>query len=205
MRIAITKGRLEKDTVTLLEAAGYPCDALIHKGRRLILPVGEGLEAVLCKANDVVTFVERGVCDFGVVGKDTLMERPGNYYNLLDLGYGRCDFILAAPEGSDFYGGYAQKRVATKYENVTRRYFAGKNMDIEVIKIEGSVELAPLLHLSDGIVDLMETGTTLKENHLRVIEKVAPVSAQLIANAAHLKMKKAEMETLLRKIEEVVR
>ena len=203
IRIALTKGRLEKDTVGLLEKLGFDCTAVREKGRKLILPVPDGnLEVVLAKANDVITYVEHGVCDIGVVGKDTIMEMDGKFYELVDLGFGRCKFALATKKDYDFYSGYGIKTIATKYPNVSRRFFEKKGMDTEIIKIEGSVELAPLLELADGIVDIVETGTTLKENGLEVIEDVAPISARLIANTVSLKMRQAEIENLIKLIEE---
>lgn len=202
IRMALTKGRLEKDTVGLLESLGFDCTAVREKGRKLILPVPDGnLEVVLAKANDVITYVEHGVCDLGVVGKDTIMEMRGKFFEMVDLGFGRCRFALAAKKGTDFYSGYGIKTIATKYPNVARTFFEKKGMDTEIIKIEGSVELAPLLELADGIVDIVETGTTLKENGLEVIEYVAPVSARLIANTVSLKMRQAEIEKLIKMIE----
>ncbi len=203
LRIALTKGRLEKDTVALLEQAGYDCTAVREKGRRLILPIGNGeIEVVLAKAADVITYVENGVCDLGVVGKDTIMENGRSFYEILDLGFGKCRFALAGKKDTDFYAGYNEKTIATKYPNVTRFFFEGKGMDIRIIKIEGSVELAPLLGLSDAIVDIVETGSTLKENGLVIIEdNVAPISARLIANTASLKLRKAEIEALADKME----
>ncbi len=202
LRIALTKGRLEKDSVQLFEKMGLDCSALHDKGRRLILPVGDGaLEAVLAKAADVITYVEHGVCDLGVVGKDTIMEYGTGFYEVLDLGFGRCRFALAAPKGRDFFGGYAVKTIATKYPNVARSYFEGRGMDVRIIKIEGSVELAPLLGLSDAIVDIVETGSTLKENGLEIIGEVAPISARLIVNTASLKLRKAEIEALVERME----
>ena len=203
IRMALTKGRLEKDTVGLLESLGFDCTAVREKGRKLILPVPDGnLEVVLAKANDVITYVEHGVCDLGVVGKDTIMEMRGKFFEMVDLGFGRCKFALAAKKGTDFYSGYGIKTIATKYPNVACTFFEKKGMDTEIIKIEGSVELAPLLELADGIVDIVETGTTLKENGLEVIEYVAPVSARLIANTVSLKMRQAEIEKLIKMIEE---
>ena len=205
IRIALTKGRLEKDTVGLFEKLGFDCTAVREKGRKLILPVPDAnLEVVLAKANDVITYVEHGVCDMGMVGKDTIMEMNGKFYELCDLGFGRCKFALATKKDYDFYGGYGIKTIATKYPNVSRKFFEKKGMDTEIIKIEGSVELAPLLELADGIVDIVETGTTLKENGLEVIEDVAPISARLIANTVSLKMRQAEIEKLIRMIEEVL-
>ncbi len=206
IRIALTKGRLEKDTVGLFESLGFDCTAVRDKGRKLILPIPDGnMEVVLAKANDVITYVEHGVCDLGVVGKDTIMEMRGKFFEMVDLGFGRCKFALAAKKGTDFYSGYGIKTIATKYPNVARTFFEKKGMDTEIIKIEGSVELAPLLELADGIVDIVETGTTLKENGLEVIEDVAPISARLIANTVSLKMRQAEIEKLIKMIEEKLR
>ncbi len=203
IRIALTKGRLEKDTVGLLEKTGFDCTAVREKGRKLILPVPDAnLEVVLAKANDVITYVEHGVCDLGVVGKDTIMEMNGKFFELVDLGFGKCKFALATKKGTDFYSGYGIKTIATKYPNVARSFFETKNMDTEIIKIEGSVELAPLLELADGIVDIVETGTTLKENGLEVIEDVVPISARLIANTVSLKLRHQEIEKLIKLIEE---
>ncbi len=204
LRIALTKGRLESSAAKLMEGAGLDCSALRQKGRRLILPIGDSLEAVLAKAGDVITYLEQGVCDLGVVGKDVIMERGGRFFEILDLGFGKCGFALAAPAGADFYQGYQGKTVATKYPNVAKRFFQSKDMDVRIIKIEGSVELAPLLGLADGIVDLVETGETLRENGLAVVEPVAEVSARLIVNAASLKLRKREIEDLAAKLEEQI-
>ena len=202
IRIALTKGRLEKDTVGLLEKIGYDCTAVKEKGRKLILPVPDGnLEVVLAKANDVITYVEHGVCDIGVVGKDTIMEKGGKFFELVDLGFGKCRFALATKKGDSFYGGYGVKTIATKYPKIARNHFESKGMDIEIVKIEGSVELAPLLELADGIVDIVETGTTLKENGLEVIEDIVPVSARLIVNMVSMKLRKTEIENLIELIE----
>ena len=203
LRIALTKGRLEKDTVGLLERLGYDCTAVREKGRRLILPIPDGnMEVVLAKANDVITYVEHGVCDMGVVGKDTIIEMQGKFFELVDLGFGRCKFALACKKGTDFYIGV--KCIATKYPNVARRFFESKGMDVDIVKIEGSVELAPLLGLADGIVDIVETGVTLRENGLEVVEDVVPISARLIANTVSLKLRQTEIEALIQKIEEAL-
>lgn len=201
LRIALTKGRLEKSTVSLFETMGYDCSALHDKGRRLILPVGDNIEAVLAKAADVITYVEHGVCDLGVVGKDTIAEHGGSFYEIMDLEFGKCRFALAGPKDKDFYSGFKNKTIATKYPHVARNFFEGKGMNINVIKIEGSVELAPLLGLSDAIVDIVETGSTLRENGLEVIEDVMPISARVIANIASLKMRKGEIEALIEQME----
>ncbi len=202
LRIALTKGRLEKDTMGLLEKIGFDCTALHEKGRKLILSIPDAnLEVVLAKAADVITYVEHGVCDMGVVGKDTIMEMQGKFFELVDLGFGKCRFALATKKGSSFYGGYNVKTIATKYPSVSRAFFESKGMDVEIVKIEGSVELAPLLELSDGIVDIVETGTTLKENGLEVIEDIAPISARLIVNMVSMKLRQNEIESLIKQIE----
>jgi len=202
LRIALTKGRLEKDTVELFEKIGFDCSAVRNKGRKLILPIGDHqFEVVLAKAADVITYVEHGVCDLGVVGKDTIMENGSSFYEVLDLGFGKCKFALAGPKEIDFFRGYSAKTIATKYPNIARNYFEKKAMDVRVIKIEGSVELAPLLGLSDAIVDIVETGSTLRENGLEVIETICEISARLIVNSASLKLRKSEIETLVEQME----
>lgn len=203
LRIALTKGRLEKDTVALFEKIGFDCQALKEKGRKLILPVPDAnIEAVLAKANDVITYVEHGVCDIGIVGKDTIVEMSGKFFELVDLGFGKCNFALAVKKGSDFYSGFGVKTIATKYPNIARNYFESKGMDVEIVKIEGSVELAPLLELADGIVDIVETGATLRENGLEVAEYIMPISARVIVNTVSLKMRQKEIENLMKLIEE---
>ncbi len=201
LRIALTKGRLEKDTIAVFERIGYDCSSVHEKGRKLILPIGgANIEVVLAKANDVITYVEHGVCDAGVVGKDTIMEMQGKYFELVDLGFGKCRFALATKKGADFFGGYDIKTIASKYPNVARSYFESIGMDVEIVKIEGSVELAPLLELADGIVDIVETGTTLKENGLEVVRDIAPISARFIVNTVSLKLRQQEIEDLVKLI-----
>lgn len=203
LRIALTKGRIEKEAVKLFDRAEFDASALQSGGRKLVIEMS-GMEVVLAKPADVVTFVERGVCDVGIVGKDTITESGGVFYEVLDLGFGRCRFVLAAPEGKDFYNGFGVKTVATKYPNVAKRFFVDKTMDVEIIKIDGSVELAPVIGLSDAIVDIVETGRTLKENGLAVIEEIAPLSTRVIVNTASMKLKKTEIEEFLYKLEESI-
>lgn len=202
IRIALTKGRLEEKSIAMFEQLGYDCSEVREKGRRLILPVkNTNMEIVLAKAADVVTYVENGVCDIGVVGKDTIMEMGGTFYEVADLGFGKCRFAVAVPKGIDFYQGYHTRCIASKYINVARNYFEKKNMDVDLVKIEGSVELAPILGLSDAIVDIVETGTTLKENGLEIAEEICTVSARLIVNIASMKLRKAEIDDFITKIE----
>lgn len=198
IRLALTKGRIEKKALEYLARAGYDVSELDEdkKGRKLLFKVGDEIEVVLAKAADVITYVEHGVCDGGVVGEDTIMEAKASVYELLDLDFGKCRFALAGPKGKNFYDGYGHKVIASKYPNVTKDYFNAKGFDVEVVKIEGSVELAPILGLSDAIVDIVETGSTLKANGLEVYEDVAPISARFIANISSIKMKKAEFDKL---------
>jgi len=199
IKIALTKGRLEKKSVELFEKMGIDCTPLLNKGRKLIIPVGD-YDIILAKAADVITYVEHGVCDIGFAGKDTIMESGGNFYEVFDLDYGKCKFCLAAKKGADFYGGYNIKRIATKYPHVAAEFFKKKGMDVQIIKIEGSVELAPLLSLSDAIVDLVETGSTLRENGLEVIEEIADISSRVIVNAASMKLRKDEIDEFLQRL-----
>ncbi len=198
IRMALTKGRIEKGAVALLEKAGYGCQGLRDKGRRLIVPTDGGeIDVVFAKAADVITYVETGACDIGIVGKDTILENGSSFYEMADLGIGRCRMVLAAPKGSDFFSGYAARRVASKYPKIAADYFSRKQLDVGIIKIEGSVELGPVLGLTDAIVDLVETGKTLAENGLEVVETVCEVSTRLIVNIASLKLRKAEIEEIV--------
>jgi len=199
IRIALTKGRLEKKAAELFRKVGWDASVIENKGRKLILEIPEtGIEVVLAKSPDVITYVEHGVCDVGITGKDMLMEHgSGDCFEVADLGIGKCFFALAAKKNSDFYKGYGIKTVASKYTNVTRNFFESKNMDVDIVKIEGSVELAPLIGLADGIVDLVETGATLRENGLEIIEKIADISARLIVNAVSMKMKKNDIDRII--------
>lgn len=198
LRIALTKGRLQDKSVELFEAMGLDCSPIKDPGRRLVHTIPNyPLEAVLAKAPDVITYVEHGVCDLGIVGKDTILEQGKSFYEVLDLGFGKCRFALAVKEGTDFYGTYKTRRIASKYPNVARAFFAKKGMDVDIIKIEGSVELAPILDLADAIVDIVETGSTLKANGLVPIEDVAQVSARLIVNTASMKLHKAAIDDFI--------
>lgn len=205
LRIALTKGRLQDQSVALFEKAGLDCSPIKEPGRRLIhaLP-NYPLDALLAKGPDVITYVEHGACDLGIVGKDTILEKGGEFYEVLDLGFGRCRFALAVPAGSDFYGTYKTRRIASKYPAVTKAFFEKKGMDVEIIKIEGSVELAPLVGLADGIVDVVETGATLKANGLVAIEDVAQISARLIVNTASMKLYRTEILDFIGKCEVLV-
>ena len=191
LRLALTKGRLEAKTRAMLQSAGADVAPLLDTGRRLTHRLPDaGVEVVLAKAPDVITYVEHGVCELGIVGKDTILEHGRSFYEVLDLGFGACRFALAVRAGDDFFGASQHRRVATKYPRVAAEYLAGHGVDAEIIRIEGSVELAPILGLADAIVDIVETGSTLRANGLVPIEDICPVSARLIVNVAAMKMKK---------------
>lgn len=203
--IALTKGRLEKDAVSMFENIGLDCTELKNKGRKLILrDQKDNIEFILVKANDVLTYVEYGAADIGVVGKDTILEKKRNVYEVCDLKMGCCKFALAAPEGFDINKGYKRKVIATKYPNVARDYFKKMGMDVEIIKIEGSVELAPIMHLSDAIVDIVETGTTLRENGLVVKDDICSISARMVVNIVSMKMREKEIRELISKVQNYV-
>jgi len=205
LRIAVTKGRLLKKSIELFEKAGLDCSALKEDTRKLVLSLTDyPLDVVLAKAPDVITYVTHGVCDLGIVGKDTILEHGGSFYEMLDLGFGKCRFALATRVGDDFYGSYKTRRIASKYPNVTKAFFDAKGMDVDIIKIEGSVELAPILGLADAIVDVVETGTTMKENGLAPIEDVAPISARLIVNNASMKLYRTQIMDLIERCEAVL-
>lgn len=203
--IALTKGRLEKETVKLLDKANFGTGELKNKGRKLVFNDEiEDVKYFLVKAADSITYVEHGVADIGVVGKDTLLEYNHSCYEVLDLGLGVCKFIVASLKENEVFTKQGHVKIGTKYPNVAREYFKSKGMDIEIIKIEGSVELAPILGLCDGIVDIMETGTTLKENGLIVLDEVCDVSARVIVNKASFKMKQKEINTFIERIRNVL-
>ena len=198
LAIALTKGRLEKQTVEMLEKCGYGTEKLKEKGRALVFEdTKKDIRYFLTKANDCITYVEHGVADVGVVGKDTLMEGGKDYYEMLDLGIGRCKFIVAGMADCNPLEKSGHIRIGSKYPNVALDYFHSKGKEIEVIRIDGSVELAPVLGLCDGIVDIMETGATLRENGLVVYDTCAQLSARVIVNKASFKLKRDEVMNLI--------
>lgn len=203
--IALTKGRLEDKTLTMLEEAGYGTEKVRNKGRALILPdTVHPIDYVLVKSNDCITYVEHGAADLGVVGKDTLLENEGEYFEMLDLDTGKCCFIVAALPSARLFSKKGRIRIGTKYPHVARRYFLSRNMDVEIIKIDGSVELSPLIGLVDGIVDIMETGSTLKANGLEVLDIIEPISARVIVNKASWKLKREEITQVLSDLKKAV-
>lgn len=203
LSIALTKGRLEKSAVEMLEKSGYGVEKLKNKGRALVFEdTKKDVKYFLAKPNDVITYVEHGVADIGIVGKDTLLEGGKEYYELLDLKTGVCKFILAGLKDHNPLEKVGHIKIGTKYPNVASKYFHSRGMDVEIIKIDGSVELGPVLGLCDGIVDIMETGTTLKENGLVVFDTVCDISARLIANKVSFKLKRDEVMQVINDFQE---
>lgn len=205
LSVALTKGRLEKKTVEILESLDYGIENLKNKGRALVFPdTKKDIRYFLVKSNDCITYVEHGVADVGVVGKDTLIEGGSDYYEMLDLQVGKCKFIVASLPENDLFNKVGHIKIGTKYPTVARNYFLSRGMEVEIIKIDGSVELAPILGLCDGIVDIMETGTTLKENGLVVLDDVCSISARVIVNKAAFKLKRDEVMSFIKDLESVV-
>ncbi len=200
IRIALPKGRLGDKVLAQFEAAGYACPEIHTPSRKLVFSTDE-VSYFFVKPSDVPIYVERGVADIGVAGSDILMEYEPDVYSLLDLGIGKCRICVAAKaEFEDDYG--RPLRVATKFKNVASKYYSSLGRTIDIIKLNGSIELAPILGLSDVIVDIVETGTTLKENGLVVKEEIAPISARLIANKTSYKFNSAQITNLQKKLQE---
>lgn len=197
LNIALPKGRLGEKAYDMFQKAGFPCPEVLNPGRRLILEnTDAGVRYFWVKPSDVAIYVERGAADIGVCGKDTLEEQAPDVYELMDLGIGRCRMAVAAP------GGFTDDRsrtlrVATKFSNVAENHYRKAGRDIDIIHLNGSVEIAPIIGLADVIVDIVETGTTLRENGLEVIETVFPISARLIANKSGYKFKHEAVRRLL--------
>lgn len=203
IKIAITKGRIQKQVTNLLENANYDVEPILNLGRELQIKTKDDLQIIFGKANDVVTFLEHGIVDIGFVGKDTLDENDfDDYYELLDLKIGQCIFALASYP--DFLNKNFQrrKRIASKYPRVTKKYFAQKQEDVEIIKLEGSVELGPVVGLADAIVDIVETGNTLSANGLKVIEKISDISTRMIVNKSSFKFKKDKIIEMVERLED---
>ena len=200
LNVALPKGRLGEKVYALFEQAGYDCPALKEPGRRLVFEnEAAGIRYFWVKPSDVAIYVERGAADLGVAGRDILLEYEPAVYELLDLGLGRCRMAVAAPQGY-YDSGERTLRVATKFLNIARRFYAERSRDIDLIHLNGSIELAPLLGLSDVIVDIVETGATLRENGLEVVEEVLPISARLIANKASYSFRHAEIDRLVERM-----
>ncbi|MBE6625496.1 MAG: ATP phosphoribosyltransferase [Ruminococcaceae bacterium] len=197
INVALPKGRLGEKVYAMFENAGYECPSIKENNRKLIFENEEkGIRYFWVKPSDVSIYVERGAADIGVAGKDILLEYSPDVYELLDLNMGKCRMAVAGKK--DFYDDNQKTlKVATKFVNIAREYYASKCRDIDIIKLNGSIELAPILGLSDVIVDIVETGTTLKENDLDVVETIVPISARLIANKASFKFKTEEIEKIV--------
>lgn len=205
VNVALPKGRLGDQVYDMFEAAGIDCPDIKEDTRKLFFENEEkGVRFFWVKPSDVAVYVGRGAADIGIAGKDILLEHQPDVYELLDLGLGKCRMMVAAPkefrDNEDI-----TLRVATKFPNIASRYYAGKSRDIDIIELHGSIELAPLLGLSDVIVDIVETGNTLKANELEAREEVIPISARLIANKANYKFKTKEIERVTEALASMVK
>ena len=201
LTFALTKGRLADKTLSLLEQVGITCEEMKDKNSRKLVFVNEELKLkfFLAKGPDVPTYVEYGAADIGVTGKDILLEEGRRVYEVLDLGFGKCRMCVCGPESArELLQHHERIRVASKYPVIAKDYFYNKkHQTVEIIKLNGSIELAPILGLSDVIVDIVETGTTLRENGLKVVTEFMPVSARFIANKASYQFKHNEMDAML--------
>ncbi len=204
LNIALPKGRLGDKVYALFAQMGYDCASMSKDNRKLVFTdEAKQISYLLVKPSDVAIYVEHGAADIGVVGKDTLLESQPNVYELLDLNFGKCRLAVAAKVG--FQEDLSLPlRVATKYPNIAKKYYDGCSRRIEIIKLNGSIELAPLLGLSDVIVDIVETGSTLVENNLAVVTEIEQSSARLIANKAHYQFKTAQIDEICQKLREII-
>ncbi len=204
LNVALPKGRLGEKVYAMFEAAGYECPSIKENNRKLIFENTEKqIRYFWVKPSDVAIYVERGAADIGVAGKDILLEYSPDVYELLDLNLGKCDMAVAAP--NDFHDdGEKTLRVATKFTKIAADYYSKLGREIDIIKLNGSIEIAPILSLSDVIVDIVETGTTLKENNLSVVTKFLPISARLISNKSSFKFKNTQIEDIVNSIKNQV-
>lgn len=204
LTFALTKGRLAKQTLELFEKVGITCEEMKDTGSRKLIFVNEELKLkfFLAKGPDVPTYVEYGAADIGVVGRDTIMEEGRKLYEVLDLGFGTCRMCVCGPESArELLKGHERIRVATKYPRIAKDYFYNqKNQTVEIIKLNGSIELAPIVGLSEVIVDIVETGSTLRENGLTVLEEVCPLSARVVVNPVSMRMENERITELLNKL-----
>ena len=200
LNIALPKGRLGDKVYELFASIGYDCSEIYSDNRKLVFEnEANGVRYLLVKPSDVAIYIAHGAADIGVVGKDILEEGSFDIYELLDLNLGKCNMCVAAP--NDYVEDFDRPlRVATKFVNIAKNYYISLNREIEIIKLNGSIEIAPILGLSDVIVDIVESGKTLKENNLRVYEQIMPISARLIANKSSYKFKGNDIETLMEKL-----
>jgi ATP phosphoribosyltransferase len=206
LKLAVPRGNLLGDTLDLLDAAGIETAAVRGESRALIFP-GERITLVTMRPSDVPTYVEAGAADVGIVGKDVLLEQADRMvYELLDLGYGRCRMVLAGRKGDESLGESQRRlgmmRIATKYPRIAERYFESTGRQVETIEVKGSVELAPLIGLGDGIVDLVATGRTLEENNLEVREEIVECTARFVANRVAHKLRAQEIDDLTARLRE---
>ena len=200
INIALPKGRLGEKVYDLFEAAGYPCEGIKEDSRKLVFENEEaGVRYFWVKPSDVAIYVERGAADIGVAGKDILLEYRPDIYELLDLNMGKCRMAVAGPKNFRDNTGRTL-RVATKFSNIALDYYTSQCREIDIIKLQGSIEIAPILGLSDVIVDIVETGSTLYENNLEVLETIVPISARLISNKVSFKFHNREIETIVKKL-----
>ncbi|MDE7367377.1 MAG: ATP phosphoribosyltransferase [Lachnospiraceae bacterium] len=208
LTFALAKGRLAKQTLGLLEQVGITCEEMKDPDTRKLLFVNEELKVkfFLSKASDVPTYVEYGAADIGVVGRDTILEEGRNLYEVMDLNLGKCRMCVCGPASArERLQRNEIIRVATKYPNIAKDYFQNqKNQTVEIVKLNGSVELAPIVGLSEVIVDIVETGTTLRENGLEVIEEICDLSARIVVNQVSLKMEHTRIRELLNNLNELI-
>ncbi|MCD8338192.1 MAG: ATP phosphoribosyltransferase [Lachnospiraceae bacterium] len=204
LTFALCKGRLAKKTLELFEKVGITCEEINDPDTRKLIFVNEErkLRFFLAKGPDVPTYVEYGAADIGIVGKDTILEENRKIYEVLDLGFGKCRMCVCGPESArELLNSQERIRVATKYPNIAKDYFYNqKNQTVEIIKLNGSIELAPIVGLSEVIVDIVETGSTLRENGLVVLEEVCPLSARVTVNPVSMRMENARITELLEKL-----
>lgn len=205
LNIALPKGRLGEKVYAMFAAAGFECPSILENNRKLIFEnEAAGVRYFWVKPSDVAIYVERGAADIGVAGKDILLEYEPAVYELLDLGLGKCRMAVAAKR--DFFDDTTRTlRVATKFSKVAAAHYLSKGRDIDIIHLNGSIEIAPILGLSDVIVDIVETGTTLKENDLEVVEEIFPISARLIAGKSSYKFKTEQIDRLVSSLGEVIK
>ncbi len=205
LNVALPKGRLGEKVYAMFEQAGFECPSIHENNRKLIFENPEkNVRYFWVKPSDVAIYVERGAADIGVAGKDILLEYNPEVYELLDLDIGKCRMAVAAKK--DFRDNNKNTlRVATKFVNIAKNYYSSKGRDIDIIHLNGSIEIAPILGLSDVIVDIVETGTTLKENNLEVVETIVPISARFIANKASFRFKGEQIEKIVRELTALVR
>lgn len=203
INVALPKGRLGENVYEIFDKSGYSCPSILENNRKLIFESEENkVRYFWVKPSDVAIYVERGAADIGVAGKDILIEYEPDVYELSDLNMGKCRMCVAGPKG--FRDNTARTlRVATKFPNIARHYYSTQSRQIDIIKLNGSIELAPILKMSDVIVDIVETGTTLKENNLDVLEEILPISARLISNKVSYKFKNREIMELCESINTV--